>query len=103
LTKRLIHNNAEALGELTFFCYFAIAFLRSRAMNGIHVINDPSGKPAVLAIDLNHLDPAISQMVEGLLNTIQRSEEETDQNYDDNEYQYTDAHLIERNPNYRPK
>jgi hypothetical protein len=44
-------------------------------MKGIHIINDTNGNPAVLAIDLNHLAPTISPLVEGLLARIQQAEE----------------------------
>lgn len=85
-------------------------------MQGIHVINDPNGKPAVLTIDLHNLDPDVSPFVGGLLDLLQQQAEDTDcreflyasgalanRAYDDDEPEYTDANLIERNPNYQPK
>ena len=36
-------------------------------MNGIHVINDPNGNPAVLTIDLHNLDADVSPLVDELL------------------------------------
>ena len=85
-------------------------------MNGIHVINDPNGKPAVLTIDLHNLDPDVSPLVEGLLTRVGIDTETQERReflhtsgilanraYSDEEPDYTDAHLIERNPNYRPK
>ena len=44
-------------------------------MKGIHVINDPDGKAAVLTIDLNHLDPDVSPLVEGLLTRVSNETE----------------------------
>ena len=39
-------------------------------MQGIHVINDPDGKPAVLTINLHNLDPDVSPLVSGLLDLL---------------------------------
>jgi len=85
-------------------------------MQGIHVVNDSNGNPAVLTIDLHHLDLVISPLVEEVLDLIRRADEETERAdfraaahaalnrvYGDDEYEYTDAHLQERNPNYRPR
>ena len=85
-------------------------------MNGIHVINDPEGNPAVLTIDLRNLDPDVSPFVGGLLDLLQQRAEDAERadfraaahaalnrGYGDDEPDYTDAHLIEQNPNYRPK
>ncbi len=85
-------------------------------MNGIHVINDTNGKPAVLTIDLNNLDPTVSPLVSGLLARVGQDANDTERQeflyisgllggraYSNDEPEYTDANLIERNPNYRPK
>ncbi|AUD03605.1 hypothetical protein [Spirosoma pollinicola] len=47
-------------------------------MQGIHVINDPNGNPAVLTIDLHNLDPHVSPLVTGLLELLQNQTEETE-------------------------
>jgi len=85
-------------------------------MQGIHVINDPNGKPAVLTIDLHHLDPDVSPLVEVVLDRLAQQSERQERReflyasgilanrfYGDDEPEYTDAHLQERNPNYQPK
>ncbi len=41
-----------------------------KTMQGIHVINDPNGNPAVLTIDLHALDPDVSPLVAGLLDRL---------------------------------
>ncbi len=84
-------------------------------MQGIHVINDPNGNPAVLTIDLHNLDHDLRPLVEQLFEPIQNYTEEQERAdwrsathaamnraYGDDEPEYTEAHLIERNPNYRP-
>lgn len=45
-------------------------------MQGIHVINDPNGNPAVLTIDLHNLDPDVSPLVVGLLERLQQQTEQ---------------------------
>lgn len=45
-------------------------------MQGIHVINDPNGNPAVLTIDLHNLDPDVSPLVVGLLERLQQQSEQ---------------------------
>ena len=85
-------------------------------MQGIHVINDPSGQPAVLTIDLHNLDPEVSPFVSSMLGLLEQQKEHTERQeflyvssllanraYGDDEPEYTEDHLIERNPNYRPK
>ena len=47
-------------------------------MNGIHVINDPNGNPAVLTIDLHNLDPNVSPFVGGLLDLLQQQAADTE-------------------------
>ncbi len=42
-------------------------------------MTDPNGNPSFLAVDLNHLDPALSPLVEGLLELVRRTDEETAQ------------------------
>ena len=41
-------------------------------------MTDPNGKPSFLAVDLNHLDPAISQLVKELLERVQQAAETTE-------------------------
>jgi hypothetical protein len=85
-------------------------------MKGIHIINDTNGNPAVLTIDLNHLDPTVSPLVSGLLARVGHEIDDAERSdflytsgmlanraYGEDEPDYTDAHLIERNPNYCPK
>ena len=85
-------------------------------MQGIHIINDSDGKPAVLTIDLHNLDPNVSPLVSGLLAYVGQDADDTERReylyasgalanraYGDDEPEYTDAHLIEHNPNYHPK
>ena len=45
-------------------------------MQGIHVINDPNGNPAVLTIDLHNLDPAVDPLVTDLLERLQQQTEQ---------------------------
>lgn len=45
-------------------------------MQGIHVINDPNGNPAVLTIDLHNLDPDVNPLVSGLLDLLQQQAEQ---------------------------
>ena len=45
-------------------------------MQGIHIINDPNGEPAVLTIDLHNLDPDVSPLVAGLLDRLNNQTEE---------------------------
>ena len=95
-------------------------------MNGIHVINDPNGQPAVVTIDLHNLDPDVSPLVNALLGRIGISpitapdyeyaasfEEErreflyasgvlANRAYGDDEPEYDETDLIEKIPNYRP-
>lgn len=44
-------------------------------MQGVSLMTDPNGKPSFLAVDLNHLDPSISPLIEGLLERIQQTDE----------------------------
>ena len=95
-------------------------------MNGVHVINDPNGNPAVLTIDLHNLDPDVSPLVSALLGRIgtdpvtmsnyehaasfeeerreflQASAMNLNRAYGDDEPDYNETDLIEKNPNYRP-
>ena len=85
-------------------------------MQGIHIINDPNGTPAVLTIDLRNLDPDVSPLVAGLLAKMEQqveAAERADFLYTsgmlanracgDDEPECTDADLVERNPNCQPK
>lgn len=47
-------------------------------MQGIHVINDPNGNPAVLTIDLHNLDPDVSPFVSGLLDLLEQRAEDSE-------------------------
>lgn len=47
-------------------------------MQGVSLMTDPSGKPSFLALDLNHLDPVISPLIEGLLERIQQADDTTE-------------------------
>lgn len=84
-------------------------------MQGIHVINDPNGNPAVLTIDLHNLDPNVSPLVAGLLDRLQQQAEQQERAdyraaahaalnraYGADEPDYDETDLIELNPNYRP-
>ena len=95
-------------------------------MQGISIINDPNGKPAVLTIDLHNLDPDVSPLVNALLGRIgtdlvitsdyehaasfeeerreflQASAMNLNRAYGDDEPDYDETDLIEKNPNYRP-
>ena len=46
-------------------------------MNGVSLITDPNGTPAVLTIDLRTLDPANSLLVAGLLAKMEQEAEAT--------------------------
>ncbi|GAA4402222.1 hypothetical protein GCM10023187_17180 [Nibrella viscosa] len=87
-------------------------------MQGISVITDPNGQPAVLTIDLRNLDPAVSPLVTALLGQIEAAPESFDYEhqeflhasainlsraYGDDEPEYDETDLKERNPNYRPQ
>ena len=100
-------------------------------MQGVSVITDLNGQPAVLTIDLRRLDPTDSPLVAALLGRLTADTGQPDalpvayemadsfeqerrefleasgiranRAYSNDEYDYTDADLIERNPNYRPK
>ncbi len=84
-------------------------------MKGIHVINDPNGNPAVLTIDLHHLDPDVSPLVLGLLDRLAQQSEEQERRefldasgllanraFGDDEPEYTVADLKWINPNFSP-
>ncbi len=45
-------------------------------MQGIHVINDPNGEPAVLTIDLHNLDLDVSPLITGLLDRLNNQTEQ---------------------------
>ena len=73
-------------------------------MQGIHIINDSDGKPAVLTIDLHNLDPDVSPLVSGLLDLLQQQAENSERAdfraaahtalnraYGDNEPDYSDV------------
>lgn len=73
-------------------------------MQGIHVINDPNGKPAVLTIDLHNLDPNVNTLVSGLLDLLQQQAEDSERadfravahaalnrSYSDDEPDYSDV------------
>ncbi|MCY7359840.1 MAG: hypothetical protein LH609_20795 [Rudanella sp.] len=47
-------------------------------MQGVSLMTDPNGKPSFLTIDLHHLNPAISPLVEEVLDLIRRADEETE-------------------------
>lgn len=78
-------------------------------MQGIHVINDPNGKPAVLTIDLHNLGPDINPLVSGLLDLLQQQAEDTERadfraaahaalnrGYGDDEPDYDDVPAMKR-------
>lgn len=84
-------------------------------MQGIHVINDANGKPAVLTIDLHNLDPDVSPLVSGLLDPLQQQADESERRefldasgilanraygHDEPEYTVTDLKWV--NPNFSP-
>lgn len=83
-------------------------------MQGISLINDLNGNPAVLTIDLRNLDPDVSPLVAGLLERV-KTDAESDERvdwlhlsainleraYGDNEPDYNEADLLASNPNYR--
>ena len=47
-------------------------------MQGVHVINDPNGKPAMLTIDRYNLGPNVDPMVSGLLGLLQQYTADTE-------------------------
>ncbi len=84
-------------------------------MKGITLHTDPNGLD-IVTIDRANLDPKYSPLVTGLLNVLQNDTDDGERQeflyasgllggraYSDDEPEYTDANLIERNPNYRPK
>jgi len=85
-------------------------------MQGISVITNAAGQPKTLTIDVEQHDQSLDPLVNGLLDLLMQKTEDTERQeflyasgalanraYSDDEPEYTDAHLIERNPNYRPK
>ncbi len=91
-------------------------------MQGVSVITDPNGQPAVLTIDLRSLDPTDSPLVMALLSrlkadpiisptqTIEQERREfleasmlnLNRAYGEDEMEYTDADLIWKNPDFKP-
>ncbi len=86
-------------------------------MQGISVIDNSQGEPKTLIIGVEQHDNQLEPFVRGLQ---QQAEDRTggpaerreflyasgalaNRAYNDDEPEYTDANLIERNPNYRPK
>lgn len=78
-------------------------------MQGIHVINDPNGNPAVLTIDLHSIDPAVSPLIVGLLERLQQQTEQEERadfqaaahealnrSYGDDEPDYDDVPAMKR-------
>lgn len=83
-------------------------------MQGISLINDLNGNPAVLTIDLRNLDPSVSPLIVGLLERVKTNEDSDERAdwlqlsvgnleraYGDNEPGYDDADLLSANPNFR--
>ncbi len=48
-------------------------------MQGVSLINDLNGNPAVLTIDLRNLDPSVSPLVAGLLEHVKTDAENHEQ------------------------
>ena len=78
-------------------------------------MTDPDGQ-TIITIDPATLDPKFSPLVTGLLTILQNDAEQLERRefltasgllanraYGEDEYEYTDENLIERNPNYQPK
>ncbi len=97
-------------------------------MQGVSVISDANGQPAVLTIDLNRLNPTDSPLVTALLSRLRADtdaqpsayemaetfEQERaeflqaaminlNRAYGDDEPEYDESDLIEENPNYKPQ
>ena len=90
-------------------------------MQGIPVIDNSQGEPKTIIIDVEQHDNQLDPFVRGLLGLLQQQAEDrtgepaerreflyasgalANRAYNDDEPEYTDANLIERNPNYRPK
>ena len=85
-------------------------------MQGLSILTDPQGNPKTAMIDLQQHDNQLNPLVAGLLDLLTQQQEDHERRefleasmlnlnraYGDDEPEYTDAHLIERNPNYQPK
>lgn len=86
-------------------------------MQGISILTDPAGNPSILTVDLKHHAPVVDGVLSELLAILDRAREQEqaerrdwlrlsaqglNRAYGDDEPEYTDADLIERNPDYRP-
>lgn len=84
-------------------------------MQGITLQATPNGQ-TIITIDPATLDPKFSPLVTGLLTILQNDVEQEEYQaflsasgmlanraYGEDQHEYTDEDLIERNPNYRPK
>jgi hypothetical protein len=84
-------------------------------MQGISLLTDPNGQPAVLTIDLRNLTDEVSPLVAGLLELLQQQDEEQERRewvasslynlnraYGDDEPEYTDEDLVWKNPDFKP-
>ena len=84
-------------------------------MQGITLQATSNGQ-TIITIDPATLDPKFSPLVTGLLTILQNDVEQEERHeflsasgilanrsYGEDEHEYTDEDLIERNPNYRPK
>ena len=85
-------------------------------MQGVSLITDPQGQPKILTIDVQLHDRQLDPLVRSLLTLLQQQEEATERAewlafssaqleraYGEDEPDYDETDLIERNPNYRPQ
>ena len=85
-------------------------------MQGISILRDSTGQATVLAVDLRQHDERLNEAIQNLLREAEELETANEREfwyrlgaeglgraYGDDEPEYTDADLIERNPNYRPR
>ena len=76
-------------------------------MQGVSVITDSDGQPAVLTIDLNRLDPTDSPLVAALLDRLKTDDDnapvipyETAENFEQERREFLEASMISLNRAY---
>lgn len=85
-------------------------------MQGVSLITDPQGQPKILTIDVQLHDRQLDPLVSSLLALLAQQQEVTERAewlafssaqleraYGDDEPDYDETDLIERNPNYQPQ
>ena len=86
-------------------------------MQGIAILNDPTGQPAILTVDLKNHDPRFNEALRSLMHEMERIRQEENEErqqwlnfsaarlndaYGENEPEYSEADLVATNPGFRP-